>query len=295
MIASHEPAPCPRPAPLPESRRLPSATVGAAARRAVLAAVLGAVLAAAPGARAGVVLTGEHKTLDGSQPAFTYTVTLDKDKARMETSNSPSTAFIYRADKGVFWIVDDARKTYSEMSRKDLESMAASMDAMMRQMMDQLAQLPPEQRSAMEKMIKENMGGGGTGSKPTFKRIGAGKVGEWACERYDAFVDGKKRAELCFADPVPLGFSSADFGALKDMGKTFEKFAKDLRFMLPPDSSAGMPGGAPVKSVIFEGGKAHAEAVLKQVKKGGADPARFEVPPGYAKKAMSASDLGAGQ
>lgn len=291
MYANHAPATIPSPAWISRHRSASGALRPARILCALLSAVLLALLAAVPEARAASVLTGEHKTLDGSQPAFTYTVTLDDQKVRMETSSSPGSAFIYRADKGLFWILDSDRKTYSEMTLKDLESMAASMDAAMKSMLEQLAQLPPEQRSAMEKMMKENMGYSGDG-KATYKKTGTGKVGTWSCEKFDCLVDGKKKAEICSVEPDALGLSDADYRSLMNMSKPFEKLAKDLRFMLPQDGASGAPKGPPAKAVVFEGGKPHSEAVIKSVKQGGVDASRFEVPKGYAKKAISAADLG---
>lgn len=240
----------------------------------------------APAAQAGVTLTGEHKTLDGSIPAFTYTVSIDKDKVRMESSNNPGNSFIYRADKGVFWMVDANQKSYSEMTRKDMEGLANTMDAAMKQMQEQLAKLPPEQRKMMEDMMKQNMPGAGSQAKLSYKKTGSGKVGSWACEKYESYQDGQKKAEMCVVDPTLLGFSAEDFKALKDLAKPFEKLAKDMQAMLPQDGVEGAPKGAPVKSTIFENGKAKAETLIKQVKKDGVSPALFEVPKGFAKKAM---------
>lgn len=255
-----------------------------------LAAAVSA-LSASP-ARAGVTLTGEHKTLDGSIPAFTYTLSIDKDKVRMESSNNPGNSFIYRADKGMFWMVDENKKTYSEMTRQDLEGLANTMDAAMKQMQEQLAKLPPEQRKMMEDMMKENMPGAGSQAKTTYKKTGTGKVGSWACEKYESYQEGAKKSEMCVVDPQLLGFSEADFKALKDLAKPFEKLAKDMGSMLPQDGVDGAPKGAPVKSTVFENGKAKSEALIKEVKKEIVSPARFEVPKGYAKKAMSMPGAG---
>jgi hypothetical protein len=245
-----------------------------------------AATALALAAQAGVVLTGEHKTLDGSIPAFTYTLSYDKDKVRMESSNTPGNAFIYRADKGLFWMVDANQKSYSEMTRQDLEGLANTMDAAMKQMQEQLAKLPPEQRKMMEDMMKQNMPGAGSQSKATYKKIGSGKIGAWACDKYESWRDGEKTAEICLADPKAVGFTDADFNALKDMLKPFEKFAKDLQVMLFLDGADGAPKGAPVRATVFENGKAKSESVVKQVKKENTSPALFELPKGYAKKAV---------
>jgi hypothetical protein len=252
---------------------------------------LAAALLVAP-ARAGVTLSGEHKTLDGSIPAFNYTLSIDKDKVRMESSNNPGNSFIYRADKGVFWMVDANGKSYSEMSREDLEGLANTMDAALKQMQEQLAKLPPEQRKMMEDMMKENMPGAGSQAKTSYKKIGPGKVGSWSCEKYESYQEGKKKAEMCVVDPQLLGFSEADFKALKDLAKPFEKLAKDMGSMLPQDGVEGAPKGAPVKATVFEDGKAKSETLIKQVKKEVVSPALFEVPKGFAKKAMGMPGAG---
>ena len=152
--------------------------------------------------RAGVTLEGEHKTLDGSQLPFTYTVSIDKDKVKMVSSSSADNAFIYRADKGLFWMVDSKAKTYTEMTKKDIESMANTMDAAMKKMHEQMASMPPEQRAMMEKMMKENMPAQSKG-KTTYKKTGSGKVGSWACDKYESYQDGVKKAEMCVVDSAP--------------------------------------------------------------------------------------------
>jgi hypothetical protein len=139
----------------------------------------------------------------------------------------------------------------------------------------------------MEEMLKQNMPGAGSQAKLTYKKTGSGKVGAWSCENYESFQEGKKKAEMCVVDPQVLGFSEADFKALKDLAKPFEKLAKDMGSMLPQDGAAGAPKGAPVKSIIFENGKAKVETQIKEVKKESVSPALFEVPKGFAKKAMA--------
>ena len=249
---------------------------------------LGAALVLAGTARAGVTLQGEHRTLDGSQPPFTYTVSIDKVKVKMVSSASADNAFIYRADKGLFWMVDNKAKTYTEMTKKDIESMANTMEAAMKKMQEQMANMPPEQREMMEKMMKENMpGAGAPKGKTTYKKTGAGKVGTWACEKYESYQDGVKKSEMCVVDPPVLGFSAADFTALKDMAKPFEKLAKDMQSMMPQDGVDGAPKGAPVKTTVFADGKAKSETLIKSVKKEAFGAGVFDLPTGLTKKTMT--------
>lgn len=251
------------------------------------ALTLAAALVLPGNARAGVTLEGEHKTLDGSQPPFTYTVSIEKDKVKMVSSSSADNAFIYRADKDVFWMVDTKAKTYTEMTRQDIESMANTMDAAMKKMQEQMAKMPPEQREMMEKMMKQGMPGAGTKSKTTYKKTGSGKVGSWACDKYESYQDGVKKSEMCVVDPLLLGFTVGDFQAMKDMAKPFEKLAKDMQSMMPQDGVDGAPKGAPVKTTTFDNGKAKSETLIKSVKKGALPASLFELPAGLTKKSMA--------
>lgn len=264
----------------------PASPLRAPAARGRMRMLAALALALPLAARAGVVVSGEHKTLDGSQPAFTYTVSVDKDRVRMETSNAPANSFIYRADKGVFWIVDKTRKTYNEMTRKDIESLAGTMDAAMKAMREQLAGLPPEQRAMVEEMMKNNMPSAGATARPTFRKTGADKVGSFACDTYEASQDGKKKADICVADLAALGFTEADFKTLTELAKPFENLAKDLQGMMPLDGTNGAPKGLPARSVAFENGKAKSETSIKQAKKQALAASLFELPAGFTKKAM---------
>lgn len=248
-----------------------------------LAALLVASLALP--ARAGMVLTGEHKPLDGSSQPMQYTASVDAGKVRLETTGGQSGLFIYRGDKGVFWIVNPAGKTYSEMTKADMEAMADQLNSAMKQMQEQLAKMPPEQRAMMEKMMP-GMAGGSKEPKIAYKKTGAGKQGEWACDTYEMTADGVKRAELCVVAPGKLGLDMSDYQSITDLAKPFEKIAKDLQAMFPQPGKHGAPDGIPVKTTLFEDGKATSESTVKTVKKGVVALDQFELPKGLAKQDM---------
>jgi hypothetical protein len=235
------------------------------------------VLASALTARAGFVITGEHKSLDKTQPAFTYTLSVDKDKVRIESTNTPENFIIYRADKGVFWMIDGKEKSYTEMTRENIESMTQKMNEAMKKMDEQLAQLPPEQRESIKKSMKAMMPGGG---KMTFKKTGMGKAGAWSCQNYESYSDGAKRADMCLADPKAVGIPDADFKSFKDMTKPFEKLARDMAGFLPPSEVEGIP----VKSVFYKDGKATGESNIKSVKSESLSANLFELPAGLTKR-----------
>lgn len=251
-------------------------------RRKPSALLLSLGLAAA--AHGGVAVTSVQKDLADPKQSFTFKLYVDKGKARMETSTSPENSYIYRADKGVIWLVDGRAKTYTEVTEKDIEAMANTM----KRMQEQLASLPPEQRAMMEKM----MPGMGAAPKMTFRKGATGKAGAYACTNYEMFRDGRKFADACYADPRMIGFSEEDFKTLRSLAEPVEKFAKDFAALFPQPETAGAPEGVPVRTVIYHEGKAQSETVVQEVKKESLAGSLYELPKGYAKQALQMPGAG---
>jgi hypothetical protein len=238
-------------------------------------------------ARAGMVVTGEVKPLDGTSQPFTWTLSAEKDRLRMQTSNAPGAYFIYRGDKQVFWMINEKEKTYTEMTRQDLENMAKKMDEAMKRMQEQMATLPPDQRAMMEKMMG-SMPGMGAPAKVTFRKVGSDKVGNWSCDKYEALADGKKSIESCHAEPKALGISEAELNSIKDLAKPFEKFAKNAEGLAPLMMKEA-PAGFPVRTLSYQDGKAVSQSVVKEARSQAVAASLFELPKGLAKQAMPAA------
>jgi hypothetical protein len=241
-------------------------------------------LALALAAHAGVTLTQSMQELGGQKPATTTTIRLDKDRVRMDMGQNPDTYMIYRGDKKVFWTVDLKGKTYMEMTEKDFEEMTAKMNEAMKQMQAQIQNMPPERRKMMEEMMAK-MRPGGKASKTSYRKLGdGGKVGRWATEKYEGTRDGTKVSELWTVAPKAIGIGEEDVLVLKDMGKFFEKFAKDFSGMIGNQEN-GLQG-VPVKTVAFKDGAARWQSELKDVKKEDLAASLFEIPAGLAMKTM---------
>jgi hypothetical protein len=238
-------------------------------------------------ARAGTVVSGEVKSLDGSASPFTWTLSSEKDRVRIQSSNAQGSLLIYRGDKGLLWIVNEKEKTYSEMTRQDIENMAKKMNDAMKKMQEQMASLPPDQRAMMEKMMGSMPGMGGP-KQIRFKKIGAGKVGAWACDKYEVVGDGKKMLEACQAAPKTLGIDEAEVNAMRDLAKPFEQFARNMEG-LAPLLMQDAPTGFPVRTVSFQDGKAVSESVVKEAKNSALAASLFEIPKGLTKQAMPAA------
>ncbi len=224
------------------------------------------ILALALSAHAGVTLIQSYEEIGGQKPATTNTIHLDKDRVRIDAGISPDTYFIYRGDRKSFYTVNLKEKSYMEMTEKDFQDMMAKMDEAMKKMNETMAKLPPEQKKTMEDMMAKLMPGGAPGAKTVYKKVGSGgNVGAWATDKYEGTQNGEKHSELWTTAPKNLDIKDADFQSIKDMGKFFEKFAKNMDWIAHADSPEGFQG-FPVKSISYKDGKPHFMSQIKDAK-----------------------------
>ncbi len=244
--------------------------------------MVGLLLAVAASAQAGVVLTME--TVDGKTKSATV-AKVDADRFRVDTEGGKR-GMIYRKDKDAFWILDAAKKTWTEMTRADIEAMGQRMSGMMKQMEAQLKDLPAEQRAQVEAMMKGRMGGGA--SAPSYRKLATGQsVGKWVATQYAVERDGKKTAEVFHADPKAVGLTDADFAvftSLAEMLKSMTQGLESAGIYLPGKPGGDAPAGVLVRSVqLTAEGKPGAVTTLIDVKRGPVAAADFEIPSGWKK------------
>ncbi len=76
---------------------------------------------------------------------------------KLDVSNKNAAQLIYQGNSQTLLMIDHDKRTYAAMDKKTMEDMKAKIDSAMQQMEAQLAQMPPEQRQMMEKMMKGRM------------------------------------------------------------------------------------------------------------------------------------------
>src|SRR5215831_15795377 len=103
-------------------------------------------------------------------------------RTQMARGGSVENTMVFDGVKQSMYIIDDSKKTYSEITKEDLDRIAAQMQSMM-------ASIPPEQRAQIEAMMRGRGGRGlpgmGAPVKPTYKKTGTDKVGKWTCDKYE--------------------------------------------------------------------------------------------------------------
>ena len=242
------------------------------------------------------ILIVQKTTTDGN--VRTNQVQLDATHMRAEMTGMAgrSQTFIFDGDKQVMYTIDVDKKTYSEITKEDVDKIAAQMSGAMAQMQEALKSMPPERRAQMESIMKGRLGGAGTAdTKPTFKKVGTDTVGKWKCDKYDEYEGTQKTSEICTVDPKALGFSLSDFAVTKQMMDFFQR-------MLPPSVRSSMNAsqmwalgniqdqgysGFPIRSIH---GSTTSE--LSDVTRQNFPASTFAPPAGYQKVASPLASMG---
>ncbi|HEV7607849.1 MAG TPA: hypothetical protein VGO61_10960 [Steroidobacteraceae bacterium] len=191
---------------------------------------------------------------------------------------------------GTFYIIDDQDKSYVAVDKATMEELAKKISAAMEKMKDQLAQLPPEQREQMEKM----MPGMGGDKKWTVEALDTGKtdkVGARSCRLWDIKRGGELDDQICVVPYSALPGKENFQAMFANFAKVFEEIAKSvpmLSGMMSNEFGAqAKANGFPVRSRAYENGKLGDDEQLMSVWREEAIAASmFEIPAGYKKKQM---------
>ena len=252
-------------------------------------------LAAQAWAADGVLIV--QKITAGSAAAMTHQIQIEPHRMRVESGGGPggSQVFIFDGSRQAMMIVNDAGKSYSEITKADVDAISGQAAGAMAQMQDALKNMPPERRAQIEAAMKGQMGGAAaaTASKTEYKKNGTATVGKWTCDKYDGYTNGQKTIELCTVDPKVLGFGLQDFGVTKDFADFFGKLLPSNAAQTFRIGSLEEQGysGVPVRSIVTANGQT-ITSELTDVKRQSFPDALFQAPAGYAK---TASPFGRGR
>ncbi|HKZ53097.1 MAG TPA: DUF4412 domain-containing protein [Candidatus Acidoferrales bacterium] len=242
------------------------------------------VAALAVVAQAGVVVEMEEKELGKTDRVTQVVVQLQEGKLRVHSKSSAGeeAVVIFDESKQVLWLVDYQGRSYVEMTAADVEQMGQGM----RQMQEELAQMPPEERKMVEQMMKQRMGQQMAAAPDVTVQVKARgeRVGPYVCTRYDVLADGKRTKELWAAPLGDVQLQEADFKTFRAMGDFFEP----LRRNMPMQMSWGAPAdleveGFPVRWVNYEGERAAGEGKVLSAERKNLEASVFAVPPGFKK------------
>ncbi len=174
-----------------------------------------------------------------------------------------------------------------------MEKLGAATDQMsaaMQQMQQQMANMPPQQRAMMDKMMKGKMPGMPSQALPTLRveSGGRGKWGSYSCKKYTIFLGAEKKQELCAASIHDVEGAKEAVQALRNLQGFYQKIRKSLQKM-PGFGSMnqnavevmGKIDGFPVFRREFSNGVVEREVYLSSAKSKGLSNNIFLPPKGF--------------
>ncbi|HXG01242.1 MAG TPA: DUF4412 domain-containing protein [Bacteroidota bacterium] len=188
---------------------------------------------------------------------------------------------IIRLDREVFWDLDPAEKTYSEMTFAQMEEMmnrmAGKMDAAMKKMREEMSNMTEEQR----KMMMEMMGGQMPGMSPeSTAPVKVNKTGEkktisgYACTKYVVRMGDQTLSTMWVTKDVK-GFAAMaeDWKKLSQrMARLAERFGKGLADAYKDID--GFPMQTEMSGIV---------TTVTKLEQRSTPASEFEIPAGYKK------------
>ncbi len=245
------------------------------------------MLASPAGAAQGVLIV-QTTTTNGTARTAQVQIEAQRMRTEMADGGGAGQVIIFDGAKQVMYLINPARKTYSEMTKADVDRAGAQMSEAMAKMQEAMKNIPPAQRAQMEAMMRGRglPGAAATPAKTEYRKAGTQKVGKWTCDVYEGYQNNAKTRELCTVSPQALGFTAADFEVSRQLA-TF------LRGLIPQGADAVFQAGrveeqgyngVPVRQVMNVAGR-EIVTELTDVTRQTFPDSLFEVPAGLQKQA----------
>jgi hypothetical protein len=258
--------------------------------------IVAAVCAVAPAAGAQGLLLVETTTIGGAPR--TSQIQIEPTRMRTEVTGQDGSAqvLIFDGAKQVMHMVNPASKSYSTLTKADVDAAGAQMSGMMAKMQAAMKDMPPAQRAQMEAMMKgRGMPGAAGAAPPTeYRRTGTSKVSKWTCEVYEGVQNGTKTGEVCTVSPTALGFTAADFAVTRQLAEFMRGLipqGADQLFQVGGAGQAGYPG-VPVRRVTTVAGR-QTVSEITSVERQTFPDSMFAVPAGFTQRASPLAGRGA--
>lgn len=261
----------------------------------IFAGILCAMAAGAAVHAANGVLIVE-KTTGAAAAPITNQIQLESNRMRAEMAGASGEkqVAVFDGTRQVMMIIDQQRKSYTEITKEDADRLGAQFAAAMSQMEQQLASMPPERRAQVEAMMKGRMGGASSlAPKVKYRKTGKGQAGKWACDLYEGYEGERKTSEICTVDPKVLGLTAADFGVAQQMADFFKRLMPQMAGQVFTFGSAEQQGfaGVPVRRTFTLAGKEMTSEIVDVSRQSFPD-ASYAAPEGYQKRAFGPGGRG---
>lgn len=242
---------------------------------------------AAP-AFAGTEMHMSIQDLDSKTTAPLRTFTQD---GKLRVEEGERVVMIFR-DKALY-ALDTQERTYHVLDQKTMQQLADQLNPVFKQMQEQLAQLPPEQRAQMEQLMGGQIPGMGAPPRVEMRRTARnGEYGGHACRYVEVMENGTLSDEVCVTDAKRLPGADEFMAVAKEMSALMKQFTSAIqipglaqvteRYSTQFDEL----GGIPVFTRHYADGKPDSETRLESIRSHSLPAALFEIPQGYTRKDM---------
>ncbi|MEZ5758389.1 MAG: DUF4412 domain-containing protein [Emcibacteraceae bacterium] len=192
-------------------------------------------------------------------------------------------------------VISHQDKSYMIFDKSTAGSVKSQMDAAMEKA---LANVPPEQRAMVEKMMKQRMSSMGGQQqmqmpqvKTEIKKTGKNDtINGYACDYYEAYRGDQKQGEYCITSWSDLDVGEDIQTSFKNMAEFMKGFMEELSKMSPvrmddnPFNYMNEMEGFPVLSRQFSNGQATHESMLSSISNQDIDESEFIAPEGYKQR-----------
>ncbi len=260
----------------------------------VIAALAVLVVASPAAAQFTARYEGVQKVGDKRVPVVQQ-ISIDQGRVAMVLKGERSGRILFLQKDNVLRMIDDSGKTWMDLDRAAMkQQIGGAMDEMQKQM----ANMPPEQRAMVEKMMKGNMAAAKTPPPTVYMWTKEHqKVKGYDCTKVEVLEGEEKRAEY-------WGTPSADFKLKEPERATVIAMQSSLRdFLIQVAPAGGNPNrafqwdtstdGFPLISRCFTGADTTLDVRLTSWDRKPIADDLFKVPDGYAKQDMGLPPAGA--
>lgn len=242
-------------------------------------------------ASAGVYMETAHKDLiEPGKSSEKHKMWFDSGNFRAEDAGARAVQ-IYK-DK-VVYILEMDEKRYTTLDKEGVDRLSGQISEARKQMEARMADMSPEQRAMVEKMMG-SMGGTISGPEPARTLKATSRTDSAAgqsCKVWEVTVDGRKEEELCVVAPSSLPGGAEMMSTMRELGDLFKGFMQSL-------GGAGnnainnawrdlqAVNGIPIITRTFDNGKATHEIRLTTVRTESVPAASFTVPTGFKQRKL---------
>lgn len=260
--------------------------------RARLPAVL-AVLLLLTGTAASADSRIEFKTTEGKGASFSAMLI---GHGKIRTDADKMTAVILDPTAGAVVLLDHGKRTFTRLTRADIDQLVKTMDDAMKQMEQAMARMPPEMKERMKGMMSSM----GTMAGGAIERVDTGEratVAGRPCRIFRTRVAERVTNESCMADPSAIELPAADratlTAALAWMSEFSERLSKGPLARI--GAAMQMPGGLiPLRSSDIAPDGTRSTSEFAGVSTASIPASTFEVPDGYKEQKIDMPRMGRG-